>query len=113
MPFLAVNPRFMGANLERNIAATSAFRNLAKDMGMAASTLAIAWLLHQDDHIIPIPGTRSVKHFAELIAAAEVRLHDEDKARIHAVCPPVGVMATGIQITNGEPLSDIVRLEMK
>lgn len=88
MPFLAANPRFMGANLERNVAATAAFRNLAKDMGIATSTLAIAWLLHQDDHIIPIPGTRSVKHFAELIAAAEVRLHDEDKARIHALLPP-------------------------
>jgi len=88
MPFLSVNPRFMGANLERNIAATSAFRDLAKDMGMAASTLAIAWLLHQEDHIIPIPGTRSVKHFVELIAAAEVRLPDEDKARVDAVLPP-------------------------
>jgi aryl-alcohol dehydrogenase-like predicted oxidoreductase len=88
MPFLAVNPRFMGANLTRNIAATAAFRDLAKDMGMAASTLAIAWLLHQDHHIIPIPGTRSVTHFAELIAAAGVKLGDEDKARIDAIMPP-------------------------
>jgi aryl-alcohol dehydrogenase-like predicted oxidoreductase len=88
IPFLAVNPRFMGDDLQRNIAATDAFRDLAKDMGMAASTLAIAWLLHQDDHVIPIPGTRSVKHFAELIAAAEVKLHDEDMARIDAILPP-------------------------
>jgi aryl-alcohol dehydrogenase-like predicted oxidoreductase len=87
MPFLAINPRFIGDNLTRNIAATEPFRQLARDLGMAASTLATAWVLSRDDHVIPIPGTRSVDHFAELIAAAEVQLSIEDLARIDEILP--------------------------
>ncbi|MCE2516495.1 MAG: aldo/keto reductase [Alphaproteobacteria bacterium] len=88
MPFLAVNPRFIDPCLSANIKATKAFRELAADLGMAASTLAVAWLLHQDDHILPIPGTRSVTHFKELIAAAEVKLTADDMAAINAILPP-------------------------
>ena len=87
MPFLSINPRFTGDNLTRNIAATAPFRQLAKDMGVATSTLATAWVLSRDDHVIPIPGTRSVDHFAELIAAADMSLSDEELARIDQIFP--------------------------
>lgn len=89
MPFLKVNPRFIEPSLSANINHTAAFRSLAADMGVAASTLAIAWLLHRDDHILPIPGTRSVKHFEELVAAGEFTLSASDLAAIDA-CLPVG-----------------------
>ena len=87
MPFLAENPRFIEPCLGANINATKAFRELAADLGMAASTLAVAWLLHQDDHILPIPGTRSVDHFKQLIAAAEVKLTAEHLGAIDAILP--------------------------
>ena len=87
MPFLAINPRFMGDNLARNITATEPFRQLAKDLGVATSTLAVAWLLSRDDHVIPIPGTRSVDHFGELIAAAGMTLSDDILARIDQILP--------------------------
>ncbi len=54
--FLKANPRFMEPNLSRNIAATNGFRALASEMGVAASSLAIAWVLHQGEHVLPIPG---------------------------------------------------------
>ena len=56
-------------------------------MGVAASTLAIAWLMHQDEHILPIPGTRSVAHLQELIAGTELALSDSDLAAIDAILP--------------------------
>ena len=87
MPFLHTNPRFIEPNLSRNVAATDSFRALAGDMGVAASTLAIAWLMYQDSHILPIPGTRSVTHFKELVAGAALDLSTDDLAAIDAILP--------------------------
>ena len=55
--FLKGNPRFLKPNYSRNIAATDRFRLLAQEMGHKTASLAIAWLLHQGEHILPIPGT--------------------------------------------------------
>lgn len=85
--FLKANPRFMEPNLSRNIAATEGFRALARDMGVKASTLAIAWLLHQGDHVLPIPGTRSVDHLIELAAGADMALTPSDLEAIENVLP--------------------------
>lgn len=87
LPFLEFNPRFMEPNLSANHAAAAGFRALAADMGIKASTLATAWVLTRGDHVIPIPGTRSLGHFRELIAAADVRLDAEALAAIDAVLP--------------------------
>lgn len=88
MPFLRVNPRFLEPNLSANHKAGDGFRHLAASMGMPASCLALAWLLHRGEHVIPIPGTRSAVHFRELIAAANIRLTEEDMAMIDQVMPP-------------------------
>ncbi len=87
MDFMKANPRFVEPNHGRNIAATKGFRALAADMGVKASSLAIAWLLHQGDHILPIPGTRSVDHLAELAAGGDLKLSDSDLAAIDAELP--------------------------
>lgn len=85
--FLAGNPRFMQPNLDANLHITDGFRTLAADMGTSAAALSIAWLLHQGGHVIPIPGTRSVSHFRELVAGANLRLSDDDLAQIERVLP--------------------------
>ncbi len=87
LPFLAGNPRFMEPNLTANLAATDRFRALAAEMDLAAAGLAIAWLLHQGDHVMPIPGTRSVSHFRELVKGAEIALSADDIAAIETVLP--------------------------
>lgn len=87
LDFLKINPRFIEPNLSANIKATAPFRALAKEMGVATSSLAIAWLMHQDEHILPIPGTRSVAHLQELIAGTELALSDSDLAAIDAILP--------------------------
>ncbi len=87
--FLKDNPRFLQPNFAHNIAATDRFRLLAKEMGYKTASLAIAWLLHQGEHILPIPGTRSVSHLEELAAGAEISLSDSDLQAIDN-CLPIG-----------------------
>ena len=87
LPFLKTNPRFMAPNFAANIAMTDRFRQLATEMETPAAALSIAWLLHQGDHVIPIPGTRSVAHFRDLVRGTELNLTPADMARIEAVLP--------------------------
>jgi len=86
-PFLKNNPRFLEPNLSRNVDATEGFRGLAREMGVKASTLAIAWLLHQGEHILPIPGTRSTEHLLELAKGAEMTLSVSDLEAINKQLP--------------------------
>jgi len=87
LPFLKVNPRFQEPNLSANIAAGEGFRNLAADMGTSAAALAIAWLLHQGEHVIPIPGTRSPEHLRQHCEGARLDLDDAALAAIEKVLP--------------------------
>lgn len=87
LDFTRVNPRFNKPNYDHNISITDKFRNYAQDLGVASATLSIAWLLSKDDHIIPIPGTRSVEHLKELIAAIQFDMTDEIKNEIENILP--------------------------
>lgn len=85
--FLSVNPRFTRPNHDFNLAALVPFRALAAEMGLSTAALAIAWGLHKGDHVVSIPGTRSVGHFDELVAGANAELTAQDMARIEQVLP--------------------------
>lgn len=87
--FMKDNPRFLEPNYSHNIAATDRFRLLAGQMGHKTASLAIAWLLHQGEHILPIPGTRSVSHLEELAAGVDISLSENDLQAIEH-CLPVG-----------------------
>ncbi|WP_433159737.1 aldo/keto reductase [Kribbella sp. CA-247076] len=84
-------PRFK--NLEANNASYAALQALAADLGITRSQLALAWLLHQDPAVVPIPGSRTPAHIEENLAAAEITLHPDTLARIDTVLArlkPVG-----------------------
>ena len=87
LPFLANNPRFMEPNYSANIAAVAPFQALAQQLGISAAGLAIAWVLAQGDHVIPIPGTRSVRHFSQLLEGAGRQLTAEELAEIEKILP--------------------------
>ena len=87
LPFLANNPRFMEPNISANLAYNARFCALAADMGMAAATLAIAWVLHQGEEVIAIPGTRHIAHLDEVAKGGALDLSHEDIARIEEVLP--------------------------
>lgn len=86
-PFAKGNPRFIEPNYSANIKATEPFRELAKNMGEPTAALAIAWLLAQGDHVLPIPGTKSVPHLKELLRGAEISLSQSDIDAIEKVLP--------------------------
>lgn len=87
IPFLKTNPRFREPNYSANIGITDGFRALAAEMGEPAAALAIAWTAAQGDHVIPIPGTKSVAHLAELVRGMEMDLSPDDLAAIERVLP--------------------------
>jgi aryl-alcohol dehydrogenase-like predicted oxidoreductase len=71
-------PRFSGENLEQNQKLAQHVKELAADKGITAGQLALAWILHRGENIVPIPGTKRISYLAENIAAAEVELSNSD-----------------------------------
>lgn len=85
--FRRSNPRFQGENFARNLALVEKVTELAKRKGVAPSQLALAWVLAQGEHIVPIPGTKRRRYLEENIAAAELTLNKTELAAIEAVFP--------------------------
>ena len=77
-------PRFLGDNHVANLKVQAAYNAIAADAGCTPAQLALAWLLHKAPHIIPIPGTTSVAHLQEDLAAADVQLGADVMARLEA-----------------------------
>jgi len=78
-------PRFSPENYAANLGLLPPYRALAQEAGCSPAQLALAWLLHQGADIIPIPGTTSVEHLREDLAAADVKLEAELLARLDAL----------------------------
>jgi aryl-alcohol dehydrogenase-like predicted oxidoreductase len=78
-------PRFSPENYAKNQALLPAYNAIAAEVGCTPSQLAIAWLLHQGEDILPIPGTKSVEHLVDDVGAAEVRLSTDVIARLNAL----------------------------
>lgn len=78
-------PRFEPANYARNLALLGPYKELAREAGCTPAQLALAWLLHKAPYIVPIPGTTSVAHLQEDIAAAGVALDSGLVGRLEAL----------------------------
>jgi aryl-alcohol dehydrogenase-like predicted oxidoreductase len=77
-------PRFDPANYAANLKLMPGYKALAQEAGCTPAQLALAWLLHKGSDIIPIPGTTSVEHLREDLAAADVKLSPQLIARVEA-----------------------------
>ncbi|MCB1368023.1 MAG: aldo/keto reductase [Rhodobacteraceae bacterium] len=80
-------PRFTEPNFSNNAAAIAAFRDFAHARGWTTSAAALAWILDQGDHLIPIPGTRSAAHLSEWAGACEIAFSEDDRAGIARLLP--------------------------
>lgn len=78
-------PRFAPENYAKNRALLPAYNAMAAEVGCTPSQLAIAWLLHQGEDILPIPGTTSVDHLMDDLGAVNVVLSVEVIARLNAL----------------------------
>jgi aryl-alcohol dehydrogenase-like predicted oxidoreductase len=81
------NPRFTGENFQRTLQLVDEIRRVAHEKGCTPAQLALAWVLAQGDDVVPIPGTKRRKYLEDNVGALDVRLTDEELARIDRVFP--------------------------
>ena len=85
--FRRYGPRFTGENLQHNLLLAERVKELAGEKGVTPGQLALAWVLHRWEHIVPIPGTKRVTYLEENLAAADIELSDEEVERIAEAVP--------------------------
>jgi aryl-alcohol dehydrogenase-like predicted oxidoreductase len=82
------DPRYQGANFDANMQAAATVRELAARRNATPAQIALAWLLHKGDDIVPIPGTKRRRYLEENVAAAELTLDADEMRALDAALPP-------------------------
>jgi aryl-alcohol dehydrogenase-like predicted oxidoreductase len=82
-------PRFTGENLDSNLELAAKVAEIAEEKGITPAQLALAWVLAQGEDLVPIPGTKRRTYLEENAGAVDVKLTDDDLARIEAELPKV------------------------
>ncbi|MFI9260708.1 aldo/keto reductase [Streptomyces sioyaensis] len=85
-------PRFADGNLEQNLAIVEKLDEIAAEKGVSAGQLALAWVQHRGNDVVPIPGTRRQKYLEENLGALAIELTAEELSAIDAAAP-VGQIA--------------------
>ncbi|MEO7853861.1 MAG: aldo/keto reductase [Rubrivivax sp.] len=67
-------PRFQSDTYARNLTLLPGFEGIARDAGCSMAQLALAWLLAQGEHVVPLPGTTSIAHLEEDLGAMRIGL---------------------------------------
>jgi aryl-alcohol dehydrogenase-like predicted oxidoreductase len=86
--FRQYNPRFAGQNLATNADRYAPLLQLAGELSITPAQLALAWLMHQGEDVIPIPGTRRAEHIDENARAASIQLDEKQLRQIDALAQP-------------------------
>ena len=85
------DPRYQGVNFDANMQAASAVHELARRKGATAGQIALAWLLHKGEDIVPIPGTKRRKYLEENVASVELELTETEMNRLDTALSPENV----------------------
>ncbi len=80
VPYFPLGSAFSGG--PKQLAQDPAIAGVAERRGITATQLALAWLLDRYERMLLIPGTSSVAHLEENMAAADVELDDQDLAEL-------------------------------
>jgi aryl-alcohol dehydrogenase-like predicted oxidoreductase len=88
--FRARNPRFTPEAMAANTALVDTVRTVASRLDATPAQVALAWVLAQGEHVVPIPGTKKPAYLEQNAAAAHLSLSAEDLAELDALPPPVG-----------------------
>lgn len=88
--FRAEHPRFSTAAFAHNQAITETVATIAASHAATPAQIALAWLLDLSDHIIPIPGTRSITHLRENLASSTVQLTPGERRTLTELPAPLG-----------------------
>ena len=82
------DPRYQGANFDANMQAAATVRELATRRNATPAQVALAWLLHKGDDIVPIPGTKRRRYLEENVAAVDLTFEIGDMRLLDAALPP-------------------------
>ncbi len=82
------DPRYQGRNFDANMTAAKVVHDLATAKGFKAGQIAIAWLMHKGDDVVPIPGTKRRSYLEENVAGADIRLDAKEIASLDAALSP-------------------------
>lgn len=88
------SPRFTGENFSKNLQLVDKVAELAAARGVKPSQLALAWVLAQGEHLVPIPGTKQRKYLEENVAAVDLALTQAELLELDAIFP-AGAAAGG------------------
>jgi len=81
-------PRFSAENMAANAALVTILEEMAARKGATAAQLALAWVLHRGDFIVPIPGARKIGHLEQNVAAASISLSTEEMEALGDLLAP-------------------------
>jgi aryl-alcohol dehydrogenase-like predicted oxidoreductase len=93
-------PRFAPASYAANLALLEGYATIAQAVGCTMAQLALAWLLAQGDHVVPIPGTTSEAHLREDLGACQVQLTPQTLAQLDALFTPQAISGARYNATN-------------
>ena len=82
------DPRYQGENFDANMRAASVVRDIADRKRATSAQIALAWLLHKGDDIVPIPGTKRRTYLEQNAAAASIALSAEEMGLLDAAMAP-------------------------
>jgi aryl-alcohol dehydrogenase-like predicted oxidoreductase len=85
------DPRYQGENYDANMRAASAVHELAAQKRATSGQIALAWLLHKGDDVVPIPGTKRRRYLEENVAAASIELSRDEMAQLDAALSPENI----------------------
>ena len=80
-------PRFQEGHREHNLRLQARVREIAAEVGCTPVQLALAWLLHQGEDVVPIPGTKREQYLEENAAAVDVELTPEQLQELDEAVP--------------------------
>ena len=90
-------PRFSGTTLEHNLKLVDRIEEIAREKGATPGQVAIAWVLHQGDDIVPIPGTKRRRYLEENLESAEIELDAETLDQLNEAAAPEHVVGDRYQ----------------
>jgi aryl-alcohol dehydrogenase-like predicted oxidoreductase len=96
-------PRFQSVNLAANAHLVSAIEEMARSKSVTPAQIALTWVLHRGDNIVPIPGTKRIARLEENARAADIHLDAEDLRRLEEAVP--------LQEVRGERHWDMAAIE--
>ncbi|KAK3006166.1 hypothetical protein RJ639_016510 [Escallonia herrerae] len=85
MSVVGIAPKFQGENFEHNKTVYERVKEMAEKKGCTPSQLALAWVLHQGNDVVPIPGTTKIENFNENVGALSVSLTPHEMAVLETI----------------------------